>query len=125
RRQAGASPPRRLRRADGPRRLRRRQGRVARQAPPRPARRRRGGADQGLRRGHVKSTPALDWLFGLQRFGMRPGLERVGALLAAEGLPAPGTRVVLVAGTNGKGSVARLVAAALTASGRRTGSFFS
>ncbi|HEX7039134.1 MAG TPA: folylpolyglutamate synthase/dihydrofolate synthase family protein [Trueperaceae bacterium] len=73
----------------------------------------------------MKSTPALDWLFGLQRFGMRPGLERVGALLAAEGLPAPGTRVVLVAGTNGKGSVARLVAAALTASGRRTGSFFS
>ena len=73
----------------------------------------------------MSPTPALDWLFSLQRFGMRPGLERVRDLLAATGLPAPGTRVVLVAGTNGKGSVARLVAASLTRSGRRTGSFFS
>lgn len=73
----------------------------------------------------MSGTPALDWLFGLQRFGMRPGLERVRALLAETGLPAPGTRVVLVAGTNGKGTVTRLVASALTAAGRRTGSFFS
>lgn len=73
----------------------------------------------------MRETPGLDWLFGLQRFGMRPGLERVEALLAELGLPAPGTRVALVAGTNGKGSVARLLAAALTRSGHRTGSFFS
>ncbi|HZW27154.1 MAG TPA: Mur ligase family protein [Trueperaceae bacterium] len=73
----------------------------------------------------MTGTPALDWLFGLQRFGMRPGLERARALLVATGLPAPGTRVVLVAGTNGKGTVTRLVASALTAAGHRTGSFFS
>ncbi len=78
-----------------------------------------------MRRGHVSRTPALDRLFGLQRFGMRPGLEGVRALLAATGLPAAGTRAVLVAGTNGKGSVTRLVAAALSLAGHRTGSFFS
>lgn len=71
------------------------------------------------------STPALDWLFGLQRFGVKPGLERARALLTALELPAPGTQVVLVAGTNGKGTVTRLVSAALTAAGNVTGSFFS
>lgn len=71
------------------------------------------------------ATPALDWLFGLQRFGVKPGLERARALLTALELPAPGTRVVLVAGTNGKGTVTRLVSAALTAAGNVTGSFFS
>ncbi len=73
----------------------------------------------------MSATPALDWLFALQRFGVRPGLDRVRALLEETGLPTPGTRAVLVAGTNGKGSVARLLADALTAAGRRTGSFFS
>src|SRR5690606_1165154 len=125
RRAAGAASPRRLRGPDGPRGLGRRQGGVASEAPPRHPRRPGGRDDQGLRRGHVSGTPALDWLFGLQRFGMRPGLERVRALLAETGLPAPGTRVVLVAATNGKGTVTRLVASALTAAGRRTGSFFS
>lgn len=70
-------------------------------------------------------TPALDWLFALQRFGVRPGLERARALLEALSLPAPGTKVVLVAGTNGKGTVTRLVSSALTAAGHVTGSFFS
>ncbi len=78
------------------------------------------GADEG-----GGQTPALDWLFGLQRFGVKPGLERARALLEAMGLPADGTRVVLVAGTNGKGTVTRLVSAALTAAGNVTGSFFS
>lgn len=71
------------------------------------------------------ATPALDWLFGLQRFGVKPGLERTRALLEALELPAPGTKVVLVAGTNGKGTVTRLVSAALSAAGHVTGSFFS
>src|SRR5690606_30163227 len=122
---AGEASSRRLRGAHGPDRLRRRAGRLAGAAPPRPARRRRGRADHGLRRGHVTGTPALDWLFGLQRFGMRPGLERARALLVATGLPAPGTRVVLVAGTNGKGTVTRRLASALTAAGHRTGAFIS
>lgn len=67
----------------------------------------------------------LSWLFGLQRFGVRPGLERVGRLLSALGDPQAGLRVALVGGTNGKGSTACALAAALTASGRRAALFTS
>lgn len=67
----------------------------------------------------------LAWLFSLQRFGIKPGLEATRRLLAAAGSPQTGMRVVLVAGTNGKGSVTSLLAACLQAAGRRTGSYFS
>ncbi|MFO7544601.1 MAG: Mur ligase family protein [Trueperaceae bacterium] len=75
--------------------------------------------------GAAAQTPNLAWLFGLQRFGARPGLERVRALAADVGAPQDGMRLVLVAGTNGKGSVARTVAACLEESGARTGLFVS
>jgi dihydrofolate synthase / folylpolyglutamate synthase len=52
---------------------------------------------------------------GLQRFGMRPGLERTRALLAALGDPQRRLEVVLVAGTNGKGSTTALLDAMLRA----------
>lgn len=52
---------------------------------------------------------------------MNPGLDRIGALLGAMHNPEQGMPVILVAGTNGKGSVASMIAAILTASGLRTG----
>lgn len=67
----------------------------------------------------------IEWLYSLQRFGIKPGLETTEALLAAVGLPADATKVVLVAGTNGKGSVATVLAACLQAAGHRTGLFIS
>jgi dihydrofolate synthase/folylpolyglutamate synthase len=73
------------------------------------------------------ATPAelLEWLFSVQRFGIRPGLERVHALLAAAGNPQQRFRTVLVAGTNGKGSTASILASMLSAAGTRTGLFTS
>lgn len=71
------------------------------------------------------STPALDWLFALQRFGVKPGLAPMRELLAAVGHPDQGYSSVLVAGTNGKGSVARVLAAALAAHGRAVGLYTS
>ncbi|MDZ7636847.1 MAG: folylpolyglutamate synthase/dihydrofolate synthase family protein [Bryobacterales bacterium] len=53
------------------------------------------------------------------------GLERIGALLAELGDPQFAYRVVHVAGTNGKGSVCAMVAAALEAAGLRTGLYTS
>ncbi|NBO52121.1 MAG: bifunctional folylpolyglutamate synthase/dihydrofolate synthase [bacterium] len=53
------------------------------------------------------------------RFGIRMGLERSTALLAALGSPEERVRGALVAGTNGKGSVVALVSAALRAAGVR------
>ena len=55
------------------------------------------------------------------RFGIRLGLGRVRALLAALGDPQLAVRGALVAGTNGKGSVLALVAAALREAGLRAG----
>lgn len=52
---------------------------------------------------------------------MNPGLERVTALLEAMGRPHDRLRAVHVAGTNGKGSTASMLAAIGTASGLRVG----
>ncbi|HET8984854.1 MAG TPA: folylpolyglutamate synthase/dihydrofolate synthase family protein [Trueperaceae bacterium] len=67
----------------------------------------------------------MAWLVSLQRFGMNPGLSRVHALLAAIGTPQRAFEVVLVAGTNGKGSTAKVLSACLRGAGRRTGLFIS
>ena len=67
----------------------------------------------------------LTWLFARQRFGVKPGLERVRALLNRLGDPQGAFDVVLVGGTNGKGSCSSTLASILTLSGRRTGLFTS
>lgn len=68
---------------------------------------------------------ALERLFERRRFGLRPGLEVIRALL--EGLDHPERRypAVHVTGSKGKGSVAAMTAAILSAHGLRTGLFTS
>ena len=55
----------------------------------------------------------------------KPGLERMRAFEDALGSPSRKFRSVHVAGTNGKGSVANMLASACTSSGLRTGLFTS
>jgi dihydrofolate synthase / folylpolyglutamate synthase len=55
------------------------------------------------------------------RFGVRLGLGRTRALLAAVGSPERRLRGVLIGGTNGKGSTQAMVASALRAAGMRVG----
>ena len=55
----------------------------------------------------------------------KPGLERVEALLALSGSPHKHLKTIHVAGTNGKGSTANMLAATLTAAGYRVGLFTS
>ncbi len=55
------------------------------------------------------------------RFGVRLGLGRTTAMLAALGHPERSVHGALVAGTNGKGSVIALAGAALRAAGLRVG----
>ena len=57
--------------------------------------------------------------------GMRPGTERVQAALDAVGNPEQRCRLVQVGGTNGKGSIAAMLAAIGTAGGQRTGLYTS
>lgn len=70
-----------------------------------------------------RSTSA--YLGARTRLGVKFGLETVRALLDALGRPETAQPVLLVAGTNGKGSVAAYVEAALRASGLRTGRYTS
>ena len=51
----------------------------------------------------------------------KPGLENTLRLMAHVGNPHEHLRAVHVAGTNGKGSTAHLIAAVLQASGRKVG----
>jgi len=62
-----------------------------------------------------------DYLGALQRFGIRPGLERIEALLAAAGNPEKLYPLVLVGGTNGKGSTCEFLARNLSGDSRVRG----
>jgi dihydrofolate synthase/folylpolyglutamate synthase len=67
----------------------------------------------------------LERLYARRRFGMRPGLATMQALLDRLGRPERELAAVHVAGTNGKGSVTALVAQVLAAAGVRVGRYTS
>ncbi|MDR1546677.1 MAG: bifunctional folylpolyglutamate synthase/dihydrofolate synthase [Deltaproteobacteria bacterium] len=67
----------------------------------------------------------LERMFELQKFGIKFGLDSMNGLLSRLGDPHRGLRCVHLAGTNGKGSTAAMLASVLTASGRRTGLYTS
>lgn len=67
----------------------------------------------------------LAYIYGLARFGMKPGLERISALLKALDNPHLRIRGVHVAGTNGKGSTAAFLSSIAAAGGYRVGLFTS
>ena len=56
---------------------------------------------------------------------MKPGLGRIGTFLKAVGSPETAFPSIVVAGTNGKGSTARMIAAMLTGGGYKTGLYIS
>ncbi|WP_435064052.1 dihydropteroate synthase [Halobaculum sp. EA56] len=68
---------------------------------------------------------AANFLFDLRRFQVKPGTESVRDLLAHLGDPHEGIDFVQVAGSNGKGSVARMVESVLREDGRRVGLYTS
>lgn len=72
-------------------------------------------------------TPAesLAYLYGLQRFGIKLGLQNVRELLRRLGNPQDGLRCVHVAGTNGKGSVSVFLGEMLRHSGYLVGLYTS
>ena len=68
---------------------------------------------------------AREYLFSLERFGIKFGLSNIRALLSALGDPQKSYRCVLIAGTNGKGSVTAMVDRALRAADLRVGRYTS
>ncbi len=69
--------------------------------------------------------PTLDYLYGLQKFGMKLGLHNILELLRSAGNPHKQFSSVHVAGTNGKGSTSSMIAAVLTAAGYKVGLYTS
>ena len=74
---------------------------------------------------YAEAVPRVLALRGGEHAGMRPGLERIEGLLAALGHPEERYTLVQVGGTNGKGSIASMLAAILKADGRRVGLYTS
>jgi dihydrofolate synthase/folylpolyglutamate synthase len=68
---------------------------------------------------------SLDYLFGLQRFGIKLGLANITALLRKLGDPHAGLRAVHIAGSNGKGSTAAFFNTILRQAGHRVGLYTS
>ena len=67
----------------------------------------------------------MSHIYGLGRFGMKPGLQRIRATLRALSDPQDAVQTVHVAGTNGKGSTAAFLASILTSGGHKAGLFTS
>jgi dihydrofolate synthase / folylpolyglutamate synthase len=70
-------------------------------------------------------TETLDYLYGLESFGIVLGLDNVRWILGLIGNPQDSFRAVHVAGTNGKGSVASMISTTLTLADHKTGAYTS
>ncbi len=68
---------------------------------------------------------AINYLYGLQKYGIKLGLERTKIILSALGSPQDKFRSVHIAGTNGKGSVSAMTASILKSHGFKVGLFTS
>jgi dihydrofolate synthase / folylpolyglutamate synthase len=73
----------------------------------------------------VNYREALAWLYGLQQFGIKLGLENIRRLIDALRVDLGNSRVIHVAGTNGKGSVCAMIDSIARAQGYRSGLFTS
>ncbi|MBZ0169938.1 bifunctional folylpolyglutamate synthase/dihydrofolate synthase protein FolC [Candidatus Methylomirabilis lanthanidiphila] len=70
-------------------------------------------------------SAAIGYLYGLQRYGVKLGLENIQRLLAAVGDPHRRFPSILIGGTNGKGSTAAFLSSILRAAGYRVGLYTS
>jgi dihydrofolate synthase/folylpolyglutamate synthase len=72
-----------------------------------------------------KRSAPVQWLYDLQHFGIKLGLDNIRTLLELLDRPQRSYRTVIVGGTNGKGSVVATLAAMLDAHDRPAGMFTS
>lgn len=68
---------------------------------------------------------ALNFILGKQSLGIMPGLTRIMNLLETMGNPQNDIKIIHIAGTNGKGTVAKTINNALVDSGNKVGLFSS
>jgi dihydrofolate synthase/folylpolyglutamate synthase len=70
-------------------------------------------------------TDVLERLYARRRFGIRPGVDRVGTLLRRLGNPEKQFRTIHVVGTNGKGSTSAFLSSILLHAGHSVAQFSS
>ncbi len=70
-------------------------------------------------------TEARAYVDATEKFGIKPGLERITKMMAYLGNPQDKLKFVHVAGTNGKGSTSTMLASILKCAGYKTGLFTS
>jgi len=80
---------------------------------------------QSVQRKKMSYEQAVEYLYSLQKYGIKFGLSKTSNLLKAFGNPHRGQRYVHIAGTNGKGSVAAMVESILRTSGLKVGFYSS
>jgi len=68
---------------------------------------------------------SLDYLYGLEKFGMIFGLTKIEEILEAIGNPHREIQAIHIGGTNGKGSTAAIIASILRREGYRVGLYTS
>lgn len=68
---------------------------------------------------------SLDYLYGLEKFGMIFGLAKIEEILNAVGNPHRDLQAIHIGGTNGKGSTAAMIASTLRKEGYRVGLYTS
>jgi dihydrofolate synthase/folylpolyglutamate synthase len=78
-----------------------------------------------MKRNKVSYKEAVQYLYGLQKYGIKFGLSRTSNLLKAFGNPHRRQRYIHIAGSNGKGSVAAMVETILIKSGLKVGFYSS
>lgn len=74
---------------------------------------------------HMTYREAIEYIHGLYWKGKKNGLEKTKELLALCGHPERGLKIIHIAGTNGKGSTAVMLASVLECAGYRTGLYTS
>ncbi|MCL4457130.1 MAG: bifunctional folylpolyglutamate synthase/dihydrofolate synthase [Nitrospirae bacterium] len=70
-------------------------------------------------------TDAIDYLYGLQKYGIKLGLDKTRTILSRLGNPHKDFSSIHIAGTNGKGSVSAMTASILTSHCFKVGLFTS
>lgn len=73
----------------------------------------------------ISYNQCLEAMFSLHRFGIKLGLDTIGNILDGLGRPQDDFAGIHIAGTNGKGSVASMLATLLTNAGYRVGLYTS
>ena len=68
---------------------------------------------------------ALQYLYGLQKYGIKFGLSKTSNIMKKLGNPHRGRKYIHIAGTNGKGSVSAMVESILVRSGMKVGFYSS